>query len=99
MQTQTITREQLVRLVLKVPPDKLTSVYDFVRFVIQPATVPIQASDSTPDEALSALLSRINWDEVLTNDLTQASASALDDWFSPEEDAAWQHLANMVVAK
>lgn len=35
MQTKTVTIEEVVDLVLTLPPDRLVSVYDFIRFVKQ----------------------------------------------------------------
>jgi len=40
MQTETITVEQVVDLVMTLPPDRLLSVYDFARFVKQHPLVP-----------------------------------------------------------
>lgn len=45
--------------------------------------------------ALVAIVNQIDWQPATTDELTRTSAAAMQDWFTPEEDEARQHLADM----
>ncbi|MBM3129635.1 MAG: hypothetical protein FJ009_13545 [Chloroflexi bacterium] len=51
MPTKTITHQQVIDLVLTLPPDRLISVYDFARYVkSHPLTAVAEFFDATEDE-------------------------------------------------
>jgi hypothetical protein len=42
---------------------------------------------------------QVDWQPASTDELLQTSAAAMPDWFTPEEDEAWQHLADLAEVK
>ena len=85
MQTQTITREQIINLVRLAPEDKLTSLYDFARFVVLWHPMP----------TLDDLLQDMDKETPQATEQAWAQAAADDaraEWDTPQEDAAWAHL-------
>ncbi|HOU12223.1 MAG TPA: hypothetical protein PKZ84_03840 [Anaerolineae bacterium] len=53
MLTETITHQQVAELVMSLPPDRLSSVYDFVRFIQSHPLTPTATADvfgETEDE-------------------------------------------------
>jgi hypothetical protein len=49
--------------------------------------------------ALVAIFNQIDWQPATADELTRTSAAAMQDWFTPEEDEAWQHLADLAEVK
>lgn len=73
---QTITVEEIAKILERLPPEKLLVVNDFVNYLAErESPVLLIDSDASAMECLLASESalRANWD-------------------SPEEDAAWAHL-------
>ena len=71
-----VTIDQIDDRLQKLPPEKLTVVYDFVSYLLEREQAPLfAATDSGVRETLLA-----------------AEAVLRRDWDRPEEDAAWAHL-------
>ena len=63
MPTQTITHQQVVDLVMTLPPDRLSSVYDFARFVQSHPLEPTPTADIFGETADEVRADEERWDE------------------------------------
>jgi hypothetical protein len=70
-------QQAVVAVMAAMPLHKQAEILDFARFL---ATRP-------------ETLAEIDWRPLSADEITLASAAAMQDWLSPEEDQAWAHLA------
>jgi len=71
-----VTIAEIDERLQRLPPDKLTVVYDFVSYLLER-----DAADLLADGASAARATMLAAEAVLRR-----------DWDRPEEDAAWAHL-------
>ncbi len=76
MQTQTITREQVVDLVLTLPLDRLKSVYDFALFLKQQQQVQGGTVDIFGETEDEIRIDNERWDEQFAEAREQMRAMA-----------------------
>ena len=69
MQTETITRHQVVELVMKMPPDKLAALYEYGLFIQSRPLVKAVGSQTTQD---------------LMAELAEWEAASDEDWLAIE---------------
>ena len=73
---QTVTVDQIGEHLHKLPPDKLSVVFDFVSYLLDRETASFSVlTDANARETMLA-----------------SEAVLRRDWDRPEEDAAWAHL-------